>query len=325
MPELPEVSVAIQAIYPQIVGRPILSAEVSKHLQGEWWDKKYLESGFVINDVRRRGKHVEVYIVQLDQVQKFLNTPLDKRDGFKIPPSARGRLVIHLGMSGMITTITPLSEPQPHRHMNILLGDGLWSPPHLSNTWGRSNPFFQMYDPRKFGRISVCKSPEDLKRRYRRVGPDAVLISAEDRGTGIPSLNPEKGAKIFIGRIRKRKRTWPIKKCLLDQRAVSGFGNIYASEALFEAGIHPKRPIGKVRKQSLHTLYTKSLEIFMAAMMAGGSSINSYKNPNGVGGTYQHQHKVYNKDKQPCQICDTTIKSCKIDGRSTYWCPTCQK
>jgi formamidopyrimidine-DNA glycosylase len=106
---------------------------------------------------------------------------------------------------------------------------------------------------------------------------------------------------------------------------VVGVGNIYASEALFLANIHPLKKASKVSLATCHLLVECIRNVLSQAIAAGGSSISDFKQTSGEGGYFQTQHQVYDRENQPCLICHTPIRRAVVAGRSTFWCPLCQK
>src|SRR5262249_43829669 len=122
-----------------------------------------------------------------------------------------------------------------------------------------------------------------------------------------------------------RKRKAPIKSALLNQRLLSGVGNIYADESLFRAGIRPRRRVASITREKLGRLHGALREVLNEAIAAGGSSISDYVDPSGEEGFFQLQHRVYGREGEPCLICNTPIKRIVISGRSAHYCSHCQK
>jgi formamidopyrimidine-DNA glycosylase len=120
-------------------------------------------------------------------------------------------------------------------------------------------------------------------------------------------------------------KTTAIKASLLDQTVLLGLGNIYADEVLFAAKVHPLKPSNKVSFKKVEALAEASKEILEKAIEAGGTLIRTYHNTLGVDGLFQLQLKVHTKVFEPCLLCQTPIRKIKVSGRSTYYCPTCQK
>jgi formamidopyrimidine-DNA glycosylase len=124
--------------------------------------------------------------------------------------------------------------------------------------------------------------------------------------------------------VLKGKKT-PIKSALLDQRVIAGIGNIYACEALFRARISPKRLAGKVRAAEIPVLADAIKTVLREAIAAGGSSLRDYRQANGNLGNFQHRFQVYDREGELCPSCQGTIKRIVQAGRSTFYCPKCQK
>ena len=155
-------------------------------------------------------------------------------------------------------------------------------------------------DPRRFGRLSV--SP--------------AFIAA-----GLEPLDIE--LQPFTGLFRGRKT--PIKSALLNQKLLSGVGNIYADESLFRAGVRPRRRAASLTREDLKRLYVNLKEVLKEAIALGGSSVADYVDADGEEGFFQLQHRVYGREGEPCLTCKTLIKRVVIAGRSSHYCPKCQK
>jgi formamidopyrimidine-DNA glycosylase len=124
---------------------------------------------------------------------------------------------------------------------------------------------------------------------------------------------------------KSRKRSIAVKQFLLAGQAVVGVGNIYCSESLFMAGIHPAKAAGKLTRQQCSRLAEAVRSILEKAIAAGGSSLKDFVNSDGDPGHFMVQTKVYDREDQPCKVCKTPIKQIVQGQRSTYFCPTCQK
>jgi formamidopyrimidine-DNA glycosylase len=200
-------------------------------------------------------------------------------------------LLVHLGMTGMLRP-QPADEPHAkHTHVVALLDDGQ----ELRYT-----------DPRRFGRMAYLAG-ESLREELRRFGADPL----------------EAGLEEFTARIRgKRAR---IKALLLDQRVLRGVGNIYADESLWKARIHPKRLGARLRKKQVKELYRALQGILERAIVMRGSSIADFLDAEGQPGEYQRHHRAYGREGKPCLRCKTRIKRVIVAGRSSYYCPQCQK
>ena len=122
-----------------------------------------------------------------------------------------------------------------------------------------------------------------------------------------------------------RGRKTPIKSALLNQKLLRGVGNIYADESLFRAGIRPRRRASTITRDQMDKLLTSVKEVLREAIALGGSSISNYVDANGEEGFFQLQHRVYGREDELCLVCKTPIKRIVIAGRSSHYCPKCQK
>jgi formamidopyrimidine-DNA glycosylase len=199
----------------------------------------------------------------------------------------QAQFIVHLGMTGRLQLCEPQSEILKHTHAIAKLASG------------RELRFI---DPRRFGRLSVA----------RRGNFDAV---------GIEPL--EIDLDRFIALFRGRKT--PIKSALLNQKLLRGVGNIYADESLFRAGIRPRRRASTITRDEFAKLHAAVKEVLKEAIAAGGSSISDYVDADGEAGFFQFQHRVYGREGEPCLVCKTPIKRVVIAGRSSHYCPNCQK
>jgi formamidopyrimidine-DNA glycosylase len=155
-------------------------------------------------------------------------------------------------------------------------------------------------DPRRFGRLSVAHGFEAAGAEPLEVNQDA-----------------------FVDLFRGRKT--PIKSALLNQKLLSGVGNIYADESLFRAGIRPRRRAATLTRKELSRLYVAVPEVLKEAIALGGSSVSDYVDADGEEGFFQLQHRVYGREGERCLVCKSPIKRIVIAGRSSHYCPRCQK
>ena len=196
------------------------------------------------------------------------------------------QFLIHLGMTGRLLVSTPETEVPPHTHAIVTLSGG---------------KELRFVDPRRFGGLSVTTDA------YTGPGREPLTISLED----------------FIALFRNRKT--PIKAALLNQSLLHGVGNIYADEALYHAGIRPRRHAGRLTRDELTRLRAALQKVLKKAIKLGGSSVSDYVDAEGVAGFFQLHHYVYSRTGQPCRTCSTPIERIVIGGRSTHFCPTCQR
>jgi len=203
----------------------------------------------------------------------------------------------HLGMSGTFRVVPTMpAELRKHDHVIIELESG---------------EAVIYHDPRRFGFLLHCKTDEILQHpRLIDMGPDPF-----DEQNFTPEYLHAQLAR----------RNAPIKAVLLDQSLVAGIGNIYASEALFGARIHPKRPANSLKKIEILMLISSITEVLAAAIASGGSTLRDYSGSDGEAGYFQHAFKVYGHANEPCSACKKLLKVETVAGRSSFFCENCQK
>jgi formamidopyrimidine-DNA glycosylase len=195
--------------------------------------------------------------------------------------------VVHLGMTGRLQVCEPQAEVLKHTHAILKLASGRE---------------LRFVDPRRFGRLSVASA------------------GGFDAG-GIEPL--EADLDRFLALFRGRKT--PIKSALLNQKLLRGVGNIYADESLFRTGIRPRRRASTITRDQLGRLLSSVKEVLREAIALGGSSISDYVDADGEEGFFQLKHRVYGREGESCLVCKTPIKRIVIGGRSSHYCPKCQK
>jgi formamidopyrimidine-DNA glycosylase len=198
--------------------------------------------------------------------------------------------VVHLGMTGRLLVTTPEAPLAPHTHARLTLASGRE---------------LRFVDPRRFGRLEF----RDLSRwePFRAMGADPLVVTAEEF------------SEIF------HPRHTPIKSALLNQKLLSGVGNIYADESLFRAGIRPRRLASRLSRAELRRLRLALLEVLEHAIRLGGSSVSDYVDAGGVRGFFQLEHFVYQRTGLPCRRCKKPIQRLLLAGRGTHYCPQCQR
>jgi len=217
--------------------------------------------------------------------------------------------LIHLGMSGTIHLI--------NKHIiNKFTNTSFYNSPELPKKHNhveiQFNDMSVIYnDPRRFGFFRFIDNPKELKKRFNHLGPEPFFLS----------FNLKYLLNFFIN---KKK---DIKSFLLDQKFVSGIGNIYASEILFLCKINPKTYAMKLSKNDCKKIIYYSKSVLKKAIEKGGSSIRDFKNTDGKNGSFQKEFKVYQRENQGCsrKNCHGKIKKIFIANRSTFFCNTCQK
>lgn len=202
-------------------------------------------------------------------------------------------LFIHLGMTGRLRVVPRESPREKHTHLVFSF---------------RNHPHQLRYvDSRRFGRIFWEKRERGGWTPLSRLGPEPLEISSLE----------------FIRRVRSRRRE--IKPLLLDQHFLAGVGNIYADESLHRAGIHPRRKSDSLGGKTLSRLHQALQEILRESIRAGGTSVRSYVDSAGALGAFQHELRVYGREGEPCQTCGRSIVRETVGGRSSFYCPRCQR
>jgi formamidopyrimidine-DNA glycosylase len=201
-------------------------------------------------------------------------------------------LLAHLGMSGALIARPSGAPVEMHDHVRLQVSGGVE---------------LVYSDPRRFGLLRVGYV-EDLE-ELAGIGPDplAATFKLEDLAA--------------LARGRRK----PVKNLLMDQRALGGIGNIYANEILFAAGIRPSRAAGRLRRDELRRLLAATRSVLRHAIRLGGSSISDYRDGSGRPGYFQLRLRVYDRAGQPCPRCRATVKRKVHAGRSSYYCPVCQR
>jgi len=312
MPELPEVETIARGLAKRVTGDVIESVwlgQKKEPLKSPAADIASTLEQSRIAEVRRMGKHI---VFDLDRVgqagRAWLALPANgggrkrtlkksktklsslrgKADGSPRPiQTSNAQWIVHLGMTGRLQICDPQTEIAKHTHAILKLSSGRE---------------LRFVDPRRFGRLSVASS----------AGFDA---------SGLEPL--EVDLDRFVGLFRGRKT--PIKSALLNQKLLRGVGNIYADESLFRAGIRPRRRAASITREQLRRLHLLIQEVLKEAIALGGSSVSDYVNADGEEGFFQLQHRVYGREGEPCLVCKTPVKRVVIAGRSSHYCPTCQK
>ena len=225
---------------------------------------------------------------------------ITRRGKYLLMEMDTGYLLIHLGMTGTLRVL-PSNEPLK-LHDRVTLEFGKLS--------------LRLHDPRKFGAVlwhAKTKGPIEKNPLLQKLGVEPFSAEFAD----------ELGAQVLYQ--SSRKRTIAVKQFLLAGQAVVGVGNIYCSESLFEAGIHPAKAAGKLTRPQCARLAHAVRLILKKAIDAGGSSLKDFVNSAGDPGHFMVQTKVYDRKGLPCKVCKTPIVQIVQGQRSTYFCPQCQK
>lgn len=202
-------------------------------------------------------------------------------------------LAVHLKLTGRLI-IRKNEVPQDEwQHAIFKLSDG-WE--------------LRFCDLRKFGYLKLLNSEKELDKLLMEFGPEPLN-----------DLTFETLKKILLFSL------CPIKIILMDQSKISGIGNIYANDALFDSKIHPERKAKDLKTREVKRLYDSILKVLRKGLEYGGSSDENFVNALGQKGNYQNHFLIYGKEGEKCRVCNSTIQKIKLGGRGTYFCPKCQK
>jgi formamidopyrimidine-DNA glycosylase len=218
---------------------------------------------------------------------------VDRRGKYILLGTHSGTLILHLGMSGSLRIVPADSTAMKHDHVDIVLND---------------QHSLRFRDPRRFGALL-----------WTRGNPRHHPLLA--------SLGPEPLDSDFSGawlHRQSRHRSAPIKSFVMDSRVVAGVGNIYANEALFLAGIHPKRAAGRLSEQRCRKLADSIRWVLSEAIEHGGTTLRDFVNETGSPGYFQQMLHVYGRTGKSCHQCQRGIRLIRLGQRSTFYCPGCQ-
>lgn len=220
---------------------------------------------------------------------------LDRRGKYLLARFGQAGAVVHLGMSGRLLVAGPGQARLPHTHLVLHFETGL---------------DLRFVDPRRFG--------------------FAVVMAAQDLGS-FPPL-PDLGPDPLTGDVEEalaaagRRQRAPVRNVLLDQRVLAGVGNIYASEALFRAGIHPQRSVAALSARRRARLAAALRQVLEESIAAGGTTLadGGFVASDGQAGYFALHLAVYDREGSPCQLCGRPVRRLVLAGRSAYYCPSCQ-
>ena len=288
MPELPEVETVARGLQGSVAGRRILSVTLRK-------------TDFIDDPVAIERELPGRQIARVERFGKFMLLQLASPSAVSGAAAATTKLVaadavqeallVHLGMTG---NLAPHFAEQPlakHTHVTLVLDDGRE---------------LRYIDPRRFGRMAYLAG-EALTAELLRFGAEPLLVTAEE----------------FSRRIQGSRAR--IKALLLDQRVLRGVGNIYADESLWSARIHPARSGASLKSAEIEILLKALQKILRKAIQMRGSSISDFVDAEGIAGDYQQLHKVYGREGEKCFRCGAKIRRIIVAGRSSHFCPPCQR
>lgn len=271
MPELPEVETTKCGIQPHLQDQHILDVEI-RQAQLRWLITPELANQVAnekVISLSRRGKYIGIH-------------------------TAKGTIIIHLGMSGSLYLVPAETPPLFHDHVDFKLSSGQW---------------LRYTDPRRFG---------------------AILWTQEDwlEHSLIKSLGPEPLSEAFTGAYlaaRAKGKTQAVKTFIMDSKQVVGVGNIYANEALFMAGIKPNRRAGQVSAKRLAVLVDCIKLVLARAIEQGGTTLKDFVGGDGKPGYFKQSLNVYGRAGLPCVKCETDLLEIRLGQRSTVYCKECQR
>jgi formamidopyrimidine-DNA glycosylase len=218
---------------------------------------------------------------------------VSRRGKYLLIDCGGGHLIVHLGMSGSLRLVGPQTLPQKHDHVDLAFGASI----------------LRLRDPRRFGALLWTEGPPESHPLLRHLG--------------VEPLSREFDARRLHALARGRRVA--IKQLLMNARSVVGVGNIYASEALFLAGIRPRTPARRLSLERCARLVAAVKQTLRAAIRAGGSSLRDFVGSDGELGSFQTRYHVYDRAKLPCRRCNAPIRRIVQGQRASYYCPTCQR
>jgi formamidopyrimidine-DNA glycosylase len=289
MPELPEVETVRTGLAPVLEGWRLVKVETRRAGLRVPFPKNFAKrlTGRRVNALKRRAKYL-----------------LAELDGGET-------LVIHLGMSGRMAVYSEGGVRKLGQYVYDAAPEGAGSGKHDHVVFETDAPARIVFtDHRRFGLMTLVDTAT--------LDDDKLFA-----GLGVEPLSNHFHAD-YLAAALKGKKT-PIKSALLDQRVIAGIGNIYAVEALFRARISPKRLAGKVRRTEFPMLVEAIKQVLTESIAVGGSTLRDHRTPDGSLGSFQHHFQVYDREGQPCPSCQGIIKRIVQAGRSTFYCPKCQK
>ena len=228
-------------------------------------------------------------LLSLTRRAKYILAEFESSDASK-----SGTLLLHLGMSGRISLLDRNYPPEKHDHFDIMFVDGR---------------VLRLRDPRRFGAVL-----------WAGLQPNSHALLAP--------LGPEPLDDIFNARYlheHLKSRSTAIKIAIMDSHLVVGVGNIYASESLFRARIHPEKPAKSLSIKQCEKLVAEIKDTLNAALNAGGSSLRDFFGVDGNIGYFQQEYFAYGRTDEPCKVCAKPIKCIRLGQRSTFFCTQCQK
>ena len=219
---------------------------------------------------------------------------VDRRAKYLLLRLEAGTVIVHLGMSGSLRVLAADAPPAAHDHWDLCIDGGLC---------------LRYRDPRRFGSLHFTRRDPDLHPLLARLAPEPLGAAFD-------------ADYLYLA---TRKRKVAVKPLLMNSRIVVGVGNIYASETLFRAAIHPSLPAGRISRAQALALAAAIKQVLNEAIRIGGTTLRDYVDVAGAPGYFRQELYVYERAGQPCKVCRAPIRHRLQGQRATYWCPACQR
>jgi len=258
---------------------------IAPHVEGKMVEELVL---------RRRKLRYPVPQTLLVDLPGQVISKVGRRGKYLLLSAETGTVMVHLGMSGNLRLVDVNVPAEKHDHIDIVFEGG---------------KALRLHDPRRFGSVLWLEGDPHEHKLLANLGPEP-LSEAFD-------------AEHLYQRSRKRKQA--IKQFVMDSHTVVGVGNIYASEALFSAGIRPQLPAGKLSRPRCKLLVAVIKNVLAQAIERGGTTLRDFVDGDGKSGYFQQQLQVYGREAEPCSQCGTAIKLLRLGQRASYYCPRCQR
>lgn len=271
MPELPEVETTLRGIAP--------------HINNE-----------IITDIVVRNPSLR-WPVPVNELKNLIGEPVthvERIAKYILIHTAKGCVLLHLGMSGSLRALSKDQPATKHDHIDLVFSN---------------NRVIRLNDPRRFGCCLLLQEPVKEHKLLASLGPEPL----SDDFNGDLLFNLSRGRSIAV------------KNFIMDGKVVVGVGNIYASESLFMAGIRPSTSVKRISRTRYHELASKIKAVLAKAINAGGTTLNDFTQADGKPGYFAQELQVYGRNDKPCSRCGELIKSQIIGQRNTFYCTTCQK
>jgi formamidopyrimidine-DNA glycosylase len=219
---------------------------------------------------------------------------LDRRGKYLLLRCGAGTLILHLGMSGSLRMVPEATPAGKHDHLDLILGN---------------HTCLRLNDPRRFGAVLWTRDDPLQHPLLRDLGPEPLEAGFTGKALYQQALG----------------RSLAVKHLIMNSRVVVGIGNIYASEALFLAKIHPEKPAGSIALKGYERLANAIKQVLEAALAQGGTTLRDYRDGAGNPGAFQLQLRVYGRAGEPCTACGQPVQHFRQGQRSTYFCRRCQR